>query len=236
MEMSAEINELTAALVASQGKFQAVAKDKDGYNYKYATLQNIVENTRPYLVENGITVMQFPTNTERSIGVTTLMSHTSGQWVRSAFTMPIQHGTKMSDAQESGKVITYARRYAYAAALGIVVDEDTDARRPPPPPPPPRPAQNKPKQVKKKTVVDPNEALLPNQRKKYHATGKGKYGDEWDDKRPAIALYVSEKRTDKTNELTYDELGEAIKQIKAKKTKPAEQPELIKSNGKPEYA
>jgi hypothetical protein len=187
MEMSAEINELTAALVLSQAGFSAIGKDKAGYNYKYATLQNIVENTRPILVENGVTVIQFPINQEFSIGVTTLVAHVSGQWVKSSFVMPTQQSKNLSEAQEAGKVITYARRYAYAAAVGIVVDEDTDAAR----------AQGKPAKTQTAAKTTPpakattTETISPAGLKQFNTVGHNLYGDSWDDKRPGLVDWVS---------------------------------------------
>lgn len=63
-----------------------------------------------------------PTN--NTISVTTLISHTSGQWVTfGPLTVPV--GSKRT-AQDYGSAITYAKRYALSAALGIASDIDDD--------------------------------------------------------------------------------------------------------------
>jgi hypothetical protein len=46
--------------------------------------------------------------------------HTSGQWISSVFSMPVSK----HDAQAVGSAITYARRYALAAVVGIAPEDD----------------------------------------------------------------------------------------------------------------
>ncbi len=53
----------------------------------------------------------------------TLILHTSGE--NEEETMPLYLEAKTSQAH--GSALTYARRYAWAAALGIASEEDTDA-------------------------------------------------------------------------------------------------------------
>jgi len=54
--------------------------------------------------------------------LTTTLIHKSGQWIQSE--MPL-HLPKQ-DPQGQGSAVTYARRYAYMAILGLVADDDDD--------------------------------------------------------------------------------------------------------------
>jgi hypothetical protein len=78
------------------------------------------------------------------VAVRTMLLHTSGQWIASRYVMPI--GDKLTP-QAIGSAITYARRYALSAIVGIAPDDDDDgnaasvtpARQEAPTPPPPKP-------------------------------------------------------------------------------------------------
>jgi hypothetical protein len=58
--------------------------------------------------------------------------HKSGQWISERVLFPYNgdfttpDGKQNNPAQEAGKVVTYARRYALASVLGIYSEEDVD--------------------------------------------------------------------------------------------------------------
>lgn len=134
MEMSESINELAAALAKAQAAFTAVPKGKEAkvqmksggeYRYKYADLADALDVCRKPLSENGLSVLQPPEQFDRGvIGVTTLLLHTSGQWIKSVLTLDARDATP----QSVGTIITYARRYSLAGMIGLVTDDDTDAQ------------------------------------------------------------------------------------------------------------
>ena len=93
---------------------------------KYASLSALVKHTRKAREDNGLAVSQFL----HDGGVRTVLMHTSGEWIASWYSIPPTDSKGLSKAQEHGVVITYMRRYAYAAALGLITDEDTDANAP----------------------------------------------------------------------------------------------------------
>ena len=64
----------------------------------------------------------------KSLGVITVLVHESGQFVRARFLMPIPSLSSTNVTQDAGAAITYARRYALSAVLGVASDDDTDAR------------------------------------------------------------------------------------------------------------
>lgn len=98
------------------------------FQSKYADLSSIVEMAAPILAKHGLSVIQAPETEWTQDGtipvdvLTTTVMHESGQFFQ--FTTPI-YATK-KDAQGYGSGVTYARRYAYSAALSIVADVDDD--------------------------------------------------------------------------------------------------------------
>ncbi len=133
MNKSETVGKLAAALSKLQGEIQNLHKDKQGYGYKYAELSSVLDVTRPLCAKYELAVAQLCANTldeytiePNTVGVQTMLMHSSGEWIMSNFFMPVTAGKGMSPAQAAGSVITYARRYALAAILGIA-QTDNDA-------------------------------------------------------------------------------------------------------------
>jgi hypothetical protein len=121
MQHSESIAKISAALAKAQGAMVTAAKDAKGNYGKYADLASIWEACRVPLAENEIAVIQAPGETaEKVITMTTIMSHSSGEWFKETLTIPMQR----IDAQGYGSACTYARRYALAAMVGIAPAED----------------------------------------------------------------------------------------------------------------
>jgi hypothetical protein len=127
MRKSETIEKLAAALSKLQGKITDVSKDKKGYGYNYADLSQVLDIARPLLSENGLSVTQLLYSKGERMGVETCLMHESGQWVSSRASMMVERGKGMSLAQSAGSVVTYLRRYALAALIGIC-QTDNDAR------------------------------------------------------------------------------------------------------------
>ena len=124
---SAPINELAKALSALQGELTPVKKDATNpfYKSKYADLSSIWTACHKLLASHELAVIQ----TTRvgpggaTILVTTLL-HSSGQQLSGEYPL---HPVK-ADPQSLGSALTYARRYALCAILGITAEgEDDDA-------------------------------------------------------------------------------------------------------------
>ena len=120
---SEQINELATALAKAQGEILRAIKDSANpfFKSKYADLSSVWNACRQPLSKNGLSIIQtFETEGETYL-ITTLV-HSSGQWIRSK--LPIL--TVKKDAQEYGKAITYMRRYALSAIVGVSPDDDDD--------------------------------------------------------------------------------------------------------------
>ena len=89
------------------------------YFFKYADLSECKAAAKRPLAENGLAVTQL---IEDDYSLLTMLVHSSGQWISSRVKMPIME----SGAQAIGSAITYAKRYAFCAILGIVADDDED--------------------------------------------------------------------------------------------------------------
>lgn len=124
---SSEIGELAKALAAAQGEMTAASKDASNpyFDSRYATLASVWDAIRGPLSRNGLSVSQVLETPDAGPGVIvrTMLLHTSGQWIASRYVMPIPD--KLTP-QAVGSAITYSRRYALSAIVGIAPDDDDD--------------------------------------------------------------------------------------------------------------
>ena len=121
MEKSPTISELAKSLVKFQLEMQTVVYDADNpfFKSKYATLAALVSESKDLLAKNNLAVSQL---LEDEGAVTTILMHISGEFLTSKVKLtPVKN-----DPQGLGSAITYSRRYAYAAILGLVSDKDDD--------------------------------------------------------------------------------------------------------------
>lgn len=126
MNKSESIKNLAAALHQAQAEMPAVPMDSEGHYHKYASLGAVIDTTRPVLENHGLSLSQFATSENGDVGVTTILMHTSGEWIEDTITLPLVAEERKSLAQVAGASITYLRRYSWAAVLGLYSDEDTD--------------------------------------------------------------------------------------------------------------
>jgi len=129
MNKSESIKNLVSALNKAQQEFDPVIFDSVNpfYKSKYASLTAVFDATREALLNNGLTITQPAVSDENGVGVTTLLFHSSGEYIESTVTVPI--GESANPAQEAGKDITYLRRYSLASMLGLTAEEDTDGNK-----------------------------------------------------------------------------------------------------------
>jgi hypothetical protein len=125
MEQSANITELAKALNKLQGELKTVCRDKvnPNFNSKYADLSAIWDACRKPLADNGLSLVQTTDRAGEDIVLETLLLHETGEWIKGK--LPIN--AVKDEPQAIGSAISYARRYAMSAMLGIVSDEDDDA-------------------------------------------------------------------------------------------------------------
>ena len=126
MNQSESIADLAAALSKAQASITGALKDSANpfFKSKYADLASCWDACRKPLTDNGLAVIQtIEAGEGRAVLVTTLC-HASGEWIKSY--CPIL--TKDDSPQGQGSGITYARRYALAAMVGLAqIDDDAEA-------------------------------------------------------------------------------------------------------------
>lgn len=127
MKTSESIAKIAPALVAASGKIAGAAKAGNNTHFKsrYATLESVIEATRAILSENELCVLQGPETMEGNLlTITTRLLHSSGEWIETAYQMPVIK----ADPQASGSATTYGRRYALMAMLNVpALDDDGEA-------------------------------------------------------------------------------------------------------------
>lgn len=133
---------LIEALAAAQGQFPAVLKDrkatvksdKGSYSYSYANLADVLAAVRPVLSAHQIAVIQhIEPNGSGLLLRTALRGY--GEALESL--MPVTTGP--TAPQALGSALSYYRRYALMALVGVAAEEDDDdgaeaGRHPPPRP------------------------------------------------------------------------------------------------------
>jgi len=127
VKQSEQINELAKALCAFQAEVATPKKGLQGFGYKYSDLSQVISTAKPILAKNHLSVSQSLSHTEQGHNtiVTTLL-HASGQYMQSECIIPQLAASKnLNAAQTLGASISYMRRYAYQAILGMT-SEDND--------------------------------------------------------------------------------------------------------------
>jgi hypothetical protein len=109
-------------LAKFQQEVGTITKDSKGHNYKYASLDHIIEIITPFLKNNGLGFL----HKFDGVDIICVLFNTEGDAIDSRFTMPQEEMRGMNMNQSMGASITYARRYTLTAILGLATDEDTD--------------------------------------------------------------------------------------------------------------
>ena len=123
---SESIAALAAALSKAQADITGALKDSSNpfFKSKYADLASCWDACRKQLAANGLAVIQTTNTTDAGVVLVTTLAHSSGEWIRGV--LPVV--TKDAGPQAQGSGITYARRYALAAIVGLAqIDDDAEA-------------------------------------------------------------------------------------------------------------
>lgn len=125
---SQDTTKLAKAMIAVQKDVAPATKDATNpfCKNKYATLNSVMDACRPALDKHGIWLTQLPMPApielgSGHIGLLTKLTHVeSGQWQSSFIVAPLPK----NDPQGMGSALTYCRRYALTAMLGMVMEDD----------------------------------------------------------------------------------------------------------------
>lgn len=131
MRTSEHIKEIAGALAKAQAEMGRVLRDKTAkvqtktggsYSFDYADLASVLDVVKAALSKNGIAVIQAAGIEGDKVHVETRLAHASGEWIESTLAI------KPDDLspQKIGSAVTYARRYALSAMVGVASEEDDD--------------------------------------------------------------------------------------------------------------
>ena len=128
MNRSDSIKELATALAKAQAEMSGAKKDSENAAFKqgakvskYADLASVREASFPTLTKFGLSVVQFTIPSERNeMQVETTLLHSSGEWMSGIIAIPVDK----NNAHGYGSALTYCRRFALAAAVGIAPEDD----------------------------------------------------------------------------------------------------------------
>ena len=122
------------AIAEFQQEVPVLVKDTQGFGYSYTDLPAILKVINPLMKKHGMGFSQTVNRVSDTDGkyhnvLDTVVFHLeSGEAVESSIIIPSGVTlAKMNDFQVMGSAITYLRRYALSAILGLVTDKDTDA-------------------------------------------------------------------------------------------------------------
>lgn len=117
---------IEAALIAALTDLTVVEKGRTAntgsYSYDYADIADVVKRTRPVLAEHGLVALTPIHDHGNGLACTVTLLHASGGRLDFG-PFPFPHG---KDAQATGSMVTYHRRYALVAALGMAAGDDDD--------------------------------------------------------------------------------------------------------------
>lgn len=122
-EMSETIGALSKALAAAQVEIGSAKKTKlnPAFKSRYSDLAAVFDAWQAVGPAQGLAVTQFPGGfSDGKARVTSMLCHESGEWMRETLEIPVSK----QDAQGCGSAITYARRFALAAIVGVCPDDD----------------------------------------------------------------------------------------------------------------
>ncbi len=116
------MKEIAAALVKAQRAFGPALKTSSNPHFKsrYADLASCYEASRPAMVRHGLSTVQLPgRRDDGTTTLTTMLLHVSGEFIGE------EAGVKVAEtAQAVGSAMTYLRRYAYSAMIGLATEDD----------------------------------------------------------------------------------------------------------------
>jgi hypothetical protein len=212
MIQSESIAELLAALAEVQSCLPTMPKSSQAYGYKYTDLDTITQTIKPILGKHGIGYMQSVGGlTETALTLTTRIFNKKGEYIEDTAALPTITSTKNNAAQTLGMSITYMRRYALCAMLGITSDEDVDANingttqgsvKPTPPK-----QEAKPKQPAKFAFEPKGGETTPAEKKEIGALLASKYANG----APVYSTDEAKKYSDMRKDYTAREVIETIK-------------------------
>lgn len=120
------MKELYQSLQNFQKQCPSLTRSKEGFNYQYTPLEEMLSVIQPVLHQNGLLLIQPPTSTCDGVSIilTRLIHVESGQEITSELPVFLPDDMGKKPMFTYGGSLTYGRRYAVKMILGIEADMD----------------------------------------------------------------------------------------------------------------
>ena len=135
---SESVGNIAAALARAQGELTNPEKSltatihspfprEADRTFRYASLASGLDIVRKSLGQHEIATIQTTSINQANgqLQLTTLLAHASGEWISSEW--PICPTSETANPHRMGAALSYARRYALFALVGIAGEDDLDA-------------------------------------------------------------------------------------------------------------
>ena len=116
--------EFAQAIIQAQSNIEGAKKGKSNpaFKSKYADLAAVWDAVGKALEDAGLAVLQFPVEAPAGyVGLETVLVFKTGETFGRTFHAPVKDAT---NPQAMGSALTYARRYALSAVLGVCPEDD----------------------------------------------------------------------------------------------------------------
>jgi len=133
-----EAKEAKKSFIQAMASFQAqcptIIAKKQGHNYKYAPMCDVVKQVGQLIADNGLSYRFEQESNNDEIAITCVVSHADGHSERLRLSAAADKSGSKNSVQAIGSTITYLKRYSFLGSFGIATaDEDVDGRTPPKP-------------------------------------------------------------------------------------------------------
>lgn len=165
---SGELAPLFEALAKAQAEIDPAIKRSNNPHFRsrYADLSTVLDAILPPLNRHGLALLQLVGETvDNSVSLTTVLSHSSGAMLSTSSSCPLGRG---GGPQGAGSGLTYLRRYAAQAIVGLpTADDDGNAAQ-------------QPVTASSKPQTAPKKKSAPKAKKKVKAAPKPKQSKQHD--------------------------------------------------------
>jgi len=127
LKTSESIGAISAALVDFQADVLNPPRTAENpfFKNRYTPLGDLLKLMRPILSKHDLAVIQTAGGDGATISIYTTIIHKSGEFIEAC---PLILALDKPTPQGAGSAITYGRRYALSAMLGIASEDDDDAQ------------------------------------------------------------------------------------------------------------
>jgi len=126
---SDSIVNIAKAYVAASPSLMNHDKKEPGHNYKYTTIERLLDLYKPILAKHGLAILALPFSKQGHVGVTSMLLHASGEFIACSCAVPLPKGSSNRGGElekATGGIITYLRRYLFESSLAVAGDKKLD--------------------------------------------------------------------------------------------------------------